>query len=337
MNRSSTRVKVDEFGDFQTPVPLARRICRLLADRGETPASVVEPTCGVGNFLFAAFEQFPGLRLGVGVEIQSDYVNILKEKLRGRDDVSKIDIVQESFFNLDWKTIFLELPEPILVVGNPPWVTNSALGLLGSTNLPKKSNFQNYVGLKALTGKSNFDISESMLIEASSRCSTAEMGRWRCSARPRLRGQGSRACLEERNSPGREIHAIDATAYFKAAVDACLLACSLSPSSHSRDCRVYRHLDDNDPATVIGYHDNDLLADVSAYQRWKHLRGEEIYRWRSGVKHDCVKSWNCGRKAIGSGMDWGKLSSWKRIISIPCGKVRRSETDAARSHRAGCS
>jgi hypothetical protein len=33
-----------------------------------------------------------------------------------------------------------------------------------------------------------------------------------------------------------------------------------------------------------------LVADVSAYERWKHLGGEEeVYRWRSGVKHDCSK------------------------------------------------
>src|SRR5262249_45905367 len=27
---------------------------------------------------------------------------------------------------------------------------------------------------------------------------------------------------------------------------------------------------------------------VSSYNRWKHLAGEGNYRWRSGVKHDCV-------------------------------------------------
>ena len=27
----------------------------------------------------------------------------------------------------------------------------------------------------------------------------------------------------------------------------------------------------------------------TAYERWKHLGGEEVYKWRSGVKHDCSK------------------------------------------------
>jgi len=42
-----------------------------------------------------------------------------------------------------------------------------------------------------------------------------------------------------------------------------------------------------DTESVIGYEDGKLLADIAAYQRWKHLCGEEVMRWRSGIKHDC--------------------------------------------------
>ena len=52
----------------------------------------------------------------------------------------------------------------ILVIGNPPWVTNSDLGQLGSNNLPTKTNFQGLRGFDARTGKSNFDISEWILV-----------------------------------------------------------------------------------------------------------------------------------------------------------------------------
>jgi hypothetical protein len=86
-----------------------------------------------------------------------------------------------------------------------------------------------------------------------------------------------------------EIHPIDAAASFGAAVDACLLVCSLSPGSHNRDCRVFNHLGDTVPVATIGFHDGQLVADVAAYERWKHLGGEEVYKWRSGVKHDCSK------------------------------------------------
>ena len=78
---------------------------------------------------------------------------------------AKVRVIHESFFEVDWPTTLGDLADPILVVGNPPWVTNSALGALGSVNLPDKSNFQNRTGLEAMTGKSNFDISEWMLIK----------------------------------------------------------------------------------------------------------------------------------------------------------------------------
>jgi hypothetical protein len=90
-------------------------------------------------------------------------------------------------------------------------------------------------------------------------------------------------------------------ASFGAAVDACLLVCSLSPARHNRDCRVYRELGDDNLVATIGYHDDQLVADVTAYERWKHLAGEEVYKWRSGVKHDCSKVmelWQTGNQLI---------------------------------------
>ena len=68
-------------------------------------------------------------------------------------------------FSLDWRRMLEGSEEPILVVGNPPWVTNSARGRFGSRHLPPKHRMSGLRGIEALTGKSNFDVSESMLIE----------------------------------------------------------------------------------------------------------------------------------------------------------------------------
>src|SRR5208283_4258414 len=111
----------------------------------------------------------------------------------------------------------------ILVIGNPPWVTNSALGALGSGNLPKKTNFQNHSGFAAKTGKANFDISEWMLIKLlealdgkrgclAMLCKTA-------TARKVLR----HGWLNGFKIGRATLHQIDAARHFCAAVDACLL------------------------------------------------------------------------------------------------------------------
>jgi hypothetical protein len=279
----------DEFGDFQTPTALAEHVCELLSARGVLPASLLEPTCGVGNFLVAAIEHFPKATAGIGIEINNDYVTNAKARLSDRSCANKVKVVQDSFFKVDWANILHDLPEPILVIGNPPWVTNSTLGVIGSSNLPKKTNFQNHIGLDAITGKSNFDISEWMLVKLlemlGGRRATMAMLCKTAVARKVL----VHAWKNDISLIDAEIHPIDAATYFGAAVDACLLVCSLSPSSQNRDCRVYRRLGDSEAAAVIGYHDEQLVADVSAYERWKHLAGKEIYKWRSGVKHDCSK------------------------------------------------
>ena len=54
-----------EFGDFQTPLVLAREICSLLVQHGIKADSILEPTCGIGAFLVAAAEAFPRARLQV--------------------------------------------------------------------------------------------------------------------------------------------------------------------------------------------------------------------------------------------------------------------------------
>ena len=45
-----------EFGDFQTPLPLAREIGALLKAQDVRADTVFEPTCGLGAFLQAAAE-----------------------------------------------------------------------------------------------------------------------------------------------------------------------------------------------------------------------------------------------------------------------------------------
>ena len=156
-------VKKIEYGDFQTPRVLARQVCVLLKNQKIIPKSVIEPTCGIGNFFLEALGNFSSIQIGRAFDIDNEYVKILKKNL-GKDikfKPHKVEVVD--FFTKDWKEELGNLPEPILVIGNPPWVTNSQLGQLQSKNLPTKYNFKRMKGLDAMTGKSNFDISEWMM------------------------------------------------------------------------------------------------------------------------------------------------------------------------------
>src|SRR5262245_41835677 len=101
----------EEFGDFQTPPALARQVCKLLSDQGLEPASVVEPTCGIGNFLLAALDHFPRATRALGVEINPRYVDRLAAALKTSPHTGKVRVIQESFFHADWPALLRDLPE----------------------------------------------------------------------------------------------------------------------------------------------------------------------------------------------------------------------------------
>ena len=132
--------RTKERGDFQTPRELANRVCTLLLKKGVRPTSILEPTCGEGNFLLSALKHFPSASEAVGVDINPEYVSELRKEIARREDSQPIRITQGDFFEIDWGEVLDGLPEPILVIGNPPWVTNAELTKLGSDNLPQKTN-----------------------------------------------------------------------------------------------------------------------------------------------------------------------------------------------------
>lgn len=279
---------IAEYGDFQTPAVLAQHVCALLSKRGVQPASLLEPTCGLGSLLFAGLDQF-AIQKAVGADINPTYVKWAQTTLSQRRDADKVTLTESNFFATDWQAVIGDLPQPILLLGNPPWVTNAHLATLGSQNLPAKTNFQKHNGFDAMTGKANFDISESMLIRLidtmNGRQGTLAMLCKSSVARKAL-------CHAWKNDIAVEnaaIHAIDANLHFDASVDAVLLVIDFRPGAYERGATVYASLKAVAPQTVIGYEDGALLADVKSHHRWKHLCGGGTLQWRSGIKHDCSK------------------------------------------------
>jgi len=161
----------EEYGDFQTNTDLANKVAKHLSSKGTSPQLVIEPTCGKGNFIIASLNNFKKIQTIIGIEIYKPYVwetkfNILDFFLSNLNlNKPEITIIHSSVFDYDFQKISKQFPtEDLLVIGNPPWVTNSKLGSLNSTNLPKKNNFKNQSGLDAITGKGNFDIAEYITI-----------------------------------------------------------------------------------------------------------------------------------------------------------------------------
>lgn len=316
-----------EYGDYQTPPGLACDVCALIAAQGVRPAGLLEPTCGLGNFLFAGLDRFSQVERAVGVDVNPEYILRADAVRRQRSDANRVWLQRADFFAADWRNAIAELPEPTLVLGNLPWVTNSYLGSVGSRNLPKKSNFHNRSGLDAVTGKANFDISEWMLV----RLLDALQGRTGTLAML-CKSSVARKALAHAWHVGipvqqPAIYRIDAEEYFGAAVDAVLLVAHFADGRVEEEAPIYTSLSAQKPESSIGFADQLLLSNVAAYRRWQHLGGGKVARWRSGIKHDCAKVMELAREGGLYRNGLGELTELEEIYVYPM--LKSSQLGAA--------
>jgi hypothetical protein len=276
-----------EFGDFQTPPELAREVVECCRREAKTNAwqRALEPTCGAGAFITALLSlDDPPLEIH-GIEIQDEHADAAM-RLSARHH-ARVTITRRSIFDLHLGSgLSWNSRGPLIVIGNPPWVTNAELGTLGSRNLPVKRNVKRLHGLEAMTGASNFDICEAIwlkLIEELAPqepliallCKTAV-------ARNVLQFAAQDAVPVE----GGFVRRIDAARWFGAAVDACLFGIQLRRGAHCYDVPVYDSLTAATPSSIMSVARGKLVADVEAYRSSSFADGRSPLAWRQGVKHD---------------------------------------------------
>ncbi len=281
-------MKQIEFGDFQTPNALAKQVIELLSHELPTPNIVIEPTCGLGNFIEEAYNEWNDECKYFGFEINNKYYELTKNKF---SYANNIEIKLQNFFSFDWNFFFNSfINKEIVIIGNPPWVSNSTMGILDGDNLPKKSNFQKLKGFDAKTGKSNFDIAEWIIIELikSTKSCTGHLA-FLCktaTARKVL------TYFWKKNTDIGEanLYLIDAKKDFNVSVDACLFIVKISTTDKGKYASVYSSLLSNKRLLYkFGMHKEQLISNLTDYKEYEYLDGFSNYRWRSGVKHDASK------------------------------------------------
>jgi hypothetical protein len=283
-----------EYGDFQTNRNLSDKVCNLIKNQNTAPEIIIEPTCGKGNFIISSLKTFNNIKYIYGIEIYKPYVwetkfGILDYFLNNESsNIPEINILHYNVFDFNFKELASKHKEQnMLIIGNPPWVTNSKLSSLGSANLPRKSNFKKHNGLDAITGKGNFDIGEYISIKLLSTFS-------------RLKGNFAflvknsvvKNILLEQNKTKLPISNIkqfniDAKKEFGVSVNACLFSCSLGN-------KLEETIDEYDFYTKksfrkYGWVNNKFVANIDLYLHSKKIDGKFPFVWRQGVKHDASK------------------------------------------------
>lgn len=277
-----------EFGDFQTPLLLVDAVLRCLQSSGKEWSRVIEPTCGQGNFIEGLLKLAQPPDEIQGIEVQGAYVNHAS-RVASQSVRTRVVVQRANLFDLRLqRDIQWSENGPLLVVGNPPWVTNAELGSLESNNLPTKTNVKGFQGLEARLGKSNFDIAEYIWLK---------LIRELASEQPTIallcKTSVARNVLQFAFEAGLPVHdasirKIDAKKWFGAAVDACLFCLEVGSGEPDYTAAMYDDLFTHEPASITGIVGKQLVTDVLAYRRVASVDGISPVTWRQGLKHDAA-------------------------------------------------
>lgn len=282
-----------EYGDFQTNPTLADSVVKHLIKSKVDPDVVIEPTCGVGNFIIAAVKNFHNLKWVYGVEIYKPYLwetkfAILDFYLNCPVEIKpEIRLVHTSVFDYDFNRIAdKHATANILVLGNPPWVTNSKLSSLNSNNLPVKSNFKNHNGFDAITGKSNFDIAEYITLMMFDTFQHINGHLAFLVKNSVVKNIVSDQEGKQYRISHLEKFIIDSKKEFDASVDAALFSCRLNDVPAFL-CDEYDFYNNSKKVKRFGWIASKFVSNVEDYMASNRIDGECPFVWRQGVKHDC--------------------------------------------------
>ena len=269
-------------GDYQTPEYFSLAVCEYLKNEKQvTPTIIIEPTCGTGSFVKSSL--IFNVSEVIGIEVNSEYCEICKKNILD----PRVHIINVDFFTFDFQTV-VKGKESLLILGNPPWVNNSTLSSLNSDNMPSKMNFKGFKGMDAITGASNFDICEYIILQFITS----------------LHGTNTTIAMLCKTSVARnifiemkrthikftscEILEFNANKVFGINVSACLLVIVLSSNHISADiCNVYSFDEPKVTKNSFGYVDGKLYSNISKNR--DDFSGNCCFEWRQGVKHDCSK------------------------------------------------
>lgn len=288
----SENTKKVDYGDWQTNYEFAKNVCLYLKSEGLTPDVIVEPTCGIGNFIAAAIDVFDTVEVVYGIEIFDYYISQTEQKLNKYVDAKRIEryeLFNANVFDFNFAQIVNDnQSKNILVLGNPPWVTNSGLGKNEGTNLPFKGNIDNVRGIDAITGKGNFDIAESicnMVIDAFASHKNTHVALL-------VKNSVVKNILYRQNKRPRNITdikqlAFDAKKEFNVSVAASLFECHIGTPCH-KQCAAYNFYD-RKKSHIFGWVNDAFVSNVEIYGKANQFDGRSPLVWRSGIKHDCSK------------------------------------------------
>ncbi|MCI8639375.1 MAG: methyltransferase [Coprococcus sp.] len=175
-----------------------------------------------------------------------------------------------------------------IIIGNPPWVNNSTLSSLASDNLPEKKNFKGAKGLDALTGESNFDICEYIILQLIHTFKGTDTTIAMLCKTSVARNIFKELKREATSFLYCDIITFDASRVFGISASACLLLIKLSSTDvFPSTCNLYSLDTPKTIYSTMGFRNSQFYSDLTFNA--DNFDGICCFEWRQGVKHDCSK------------------------------------------------
>ena len=241
-------------------------------------------------------DYFPSLKYIYCIEIQEQYewhfkLNLLRKSFK-KQIQTEISFNRANIFSHQFSNRLVQLLRKFsgrfLILGNPPWVTNTELSLLNSNNLPSKSNLKKHRGIEAITGKGNFDIAEYIIIQMFKNFS-------------KYKGKFAMLCknsaiknlvkyVDKFNFKLSTLKAfqIDSKKEFNIHAEAALFLTDMG-YNRQKICSYSSLYEPEQLYNTFGWVDNKFVSDIGIYKNYRFLDGNSELIWRQGVKHDATK------------------------------------------------
>ncbi|MBN2531667.1 MAG: hypothetical protein JXB88_02180 [Spirochaetales bacterium] len=281
-----------EYGDFQTNSDLAKQCIKKIKEECDKFDFILEPTCGKGSFILAALAELNEVKEIIGIEIYLPYIwetkfNILDYFLNNEVNViPKISIIHANIFDFNFEALSKRTKlYKTLIIGNPPWVTNSELSSIDSKNLPQKNNFKKHKGFDAITGKGNFDIAEYIALLILNNFSTHNGFFGFLIKNSVIKNIVFDQKKNEYPIGSIKNYNIDSKKEFNVSVEASFFLTVLN-SGPGYSC-IEKNLYSRDYKTEFGWIENDFVYSINDYKSTSDIEGKSPFTWRQGLKHDC--------------------------------------------------
>ena len=271
-----------EYGDYQTPLEFCNTVVNIIGNI-INPNIILEPTFGMGNFIKASYNKFKNLKKIYGIEINKEYYNTVN------NNYSNIFTgYNENIFEFNHNKIIntIHPEDKLLIIGNPPWVTNSQLMSNDLKNLPKKNNFKNLKGFDSLTGASNFDICEYIILDLLNNYQETNTSIAMLCKTSVVINIIKEINKYKFNLSNIRMYTFNAKKVFNVNCEACLFFAQLGTKKENT-VNVY---DMNFPDKLLysfGWKSNKFYSNFDI--NCNDIDGHFPIEWRQGIKHDCSK------------------------------------------------